>query len=438
MLDVVRRHPEFRKLWLAQSVSQFGNWLNRIAILTLISRLGGEKAGIGLGALYAIELSVRLLPATLVGPIAGPIADRLSRRHLMMASDILRSLVVLGMLFVREPAHLPWLYLLLMAQMSLSVFFESARSASVPNTVPKEDLHTAYALSAATWSTMLTLGTLSSALLLKVLGVEGLFILDAMTYLVSLGLLMTLRLPPMPVQSAPLEWRDIVFLRDMRRGWGHIRSQGLTAILMTKALWGPAGGFLVLLSLAGRAFAGAGGGGSAGEPIEAGDVAVAGGFATGILLAGRGLGTGLGPILTRARFGSSDAALRRAIQLGFVVAGLGYIVFPLVETLPAAALWVAIAHMGGSTIWVSSTTYWQKHVEDAYRGRVFALEFLTMTLAFTGGAWVAGIAYDRSGSIPITTWVICALVLISGAVWSWISRHSASEPVVEATVEELP
>lgn len=435
MFDVVRRHPEFRKLWLAQSVSQFGNWLNRIAILTLISRLGGEKAGVGLGALYAIELSVRLLPATLVGPIAGPIADRFSRRHLMMASDVLRALVVLGMLLVREPAHLPWLYLLLMAQMSLSVFFESARSASVPNTVPRKDLHTAYALSAATWSTMLTLGTLSSALLLKVLGVEGLFVLDALTYLVSLGLLLTLRLPPMPPQKAPLEWRDIVLLRDMRRGWGHIREKRLTPILLTKALWGPAGGFLILLSLAGRAFAKASESSGSEQAIEAGDVALAGGFATGILLAGRGLGTGIGPLLTRARFGSSDAALRLAIQLGFAVAALGYIAFPLVDTLPAATLWVAIAHMGGSTIWVSSTTYWQKHVEDAYRGRVFALEFLTMTLAFTGGAWIAGATYDRTESIGITTWVICALVLIAGSVWSWLSRDSASDSL-EAGVEE--
>ena len=115
-----------------------------------------------MGLLFGVEIVIRMLPYALLSPIAGPVADRLPRRLLMVTADLLRAGVVLCYLSIDEPGELPWLYTLMVAQMSLAIFFDSARSASVPNTVPKEELHEAYALSAATWSTMLALGAAGS------------------------------------------------------------------------------------------------------------------------------------------------------------------------------------------------------------------------------------------------------------------------------------
>src|SRR5829696_1220292 len=122
---------------MAQVVSQSGDWLNRIACLVLIGKLGGTSQ---IGALFGLELGIRLLPSALLGPLAGPVADRLPRRLLMVASDVARALIVLGFLLVRDPEDLGLLYALIVAQMGIGIFFDSARSAALPDTVSREDL----------------------------------------------------------------------------------------------------------------------------------------------------------------------------------------------------------------------------------------------------------------------------------------------------------
>ena len=152
MLALLRRYPDFRRLWLAQVVSQGGDWLSRMAVLALIGSLGGSAAGAGVGALFGVELALRLLPTAVFGPLAGAVADRVSRRALMVTTDIARAGIVLLMLFVDEPGELPVLYVLVFAQMGLAIFFNAARAAALPSTVSGDDLHGAYTLSAATWS----------------------------------------------------------------------------------------------------------------------------------------------------------------------------------------------------------------------------------------------------------------------------------------------
>lgn len=425
MLGVVARNPRFRQLWTAQVVSSAGDWLNRVAVLTLIGTLSGPQAAAGVGVLFGVELAVRLTPNALTGPLAGPLADRLPRRMLMVLSDIARMLIVLGFLLVDQPDELWLLYTLLALQMAASTFFESARSGALPDTVPREDLHDALTLSAATWSAMLTLGAFAGALLVDVLGVRGVFIVDAATYVASALLLWRLKLSPVPPHPDPFRWRDIAMFRDMRRGLAHVRSLGLAPVLLTKTFWWPAGGFLVMLSVVGHDRFGDAG---AGAGIDEETVAEATGFATGMFFAARGLGTGLGPVLARRFLGTRDADLHRQIALGFLVAGIGYAFFATTSSLWVACAWICVAHMGGSTIWVASTAWWQRHVDNAFRGRAYALEFLGMTLSFAVGGLVAGFAYDATLSIETTVWVLCGMVFAMGLAWSWCARTGRHLP----------
>ncbi|HEX9794670.1 MAG TPA: MFS transporter [Planctomycetota bacterium] len=418
MFAILRRNPQFRRLWAAQAISQGGDWLNRIAILTLIGRLGSPSEAAGVGALFGFELAVRLFPSALFGPIAGPLADRLPRRALMIGSDLLRIVVVLGYLLIDRPEELPLLYGLLITQMSLTIFFTAARSAAVPQTVPAGDLHAAYTISATTWSAMLALGAAAGGLLVELVGVRGVFLLDACTFAASAAML--LRLAPLPVPEHPqrLSLRDLLLFVDMRRAFAHLRERKILAPLFAKTLWGSAGGFLVLLSVAARErFP------SSTDAVEAAGNA---GLATGLLYTARGIGTGIGPILARHYLGSTDAALRRQILAGFAVGAGGYAVFAVCESLPWAFFWVLVAHCGGSTLWVASTTWWQRRVDNAFRGRVFSLEFLGMTLAFIAGALGAGWVYDRTGSVRDAVWVQSGLVVAGGLAWAWIARRTAA------------
>ncbi len=414
VFQVLRRHPRFRRLWLAQVASQAGDWLNRVAILTLLTRLQGPEAALGAGALFSLELALRMLPAAVFGPLAGPLADRLSRRGLMIAMDLARAGVVLGYLTVDRPEEIPRLYGLLLLQMALTTFFAAARAGALPDTVPRGELHAAYALSAATWSTMLALGAATGGLLVRVLGISGVFLVDAASFLASALLLLGLRLSPVPRHPTPLAAGDLLLLRDLRRALAHARERGVLPAVLAKTCWGAAGGFLVVLPVAARErFAGAA------DPAAAVREA---GLAVGLLYAARGLGTGLGPILARRWLGSDEAALRRQVLWGFLLGAAGYACFAPTRLLLPALAWVVLAHCGGSTLWVASTTWWQRRVDDAFRGRIFAMEFLGMTVAFSAGGGVAGLAHDLGLPLTWVVWTSCGLVLAGAALWARVAR----------------
>lgn len=414
MLAVVRKNPEFARLWTAQIISGTGDWLNRVAIVSLIGELGGNDALLGVGMLFAIEFAMRMLPTAIFGPFAGPIADRMSRRTLMVLADIASAITVPCYLFVRDPAHLPLLYGLIVFQMGVSMFFHAARQGALPNTVPREELQDAMALSAATWSLVLSIGSVLGGILITVIGRDGVFWIDAATYVLSALFLAKLKLPPVPKHDAPLRWLDILLFREVRKGFRHIRNLGITPIIFTKTLWGGCGGFIVMLSVVGRDRFGI-----ATAEMSAPEAAAA---ATSLLFAARGVGTGIGPLLATRLIGRDDVALKRQISCGFLVAVLGYVAFGVADTLPLAFASIAFAHLGGSALWVASTTYLQKKVDDAYRGRAFALDFLFMTLSFTAGGFLAGWLHDQGEPIRVTVWVLCGCVFVMGAIWTLLAR----------------
>jgi len=308
------------------------------------------------------------------------------------------------------------LYVLIAVQMGIGIFFDAARTAALPDTVAREELHEAYALSSATWSVMLSAGALLGGVLVKWVGVHEVFLIDAATYVASAFCLWGLKLPAVPAQAQPFRWRDVAMLTEMRRAFRHVTDLGIAPMLWAKTFWGAAGGFLVILALAGHERFG-----ESGTAEAIGATAVA----TGILYAARGVGTGFGPILGRWLLGGSDRALIRQTSLGFLIAAIGYALFGFAHDLWFAALWVGVAHLGGASLWVASTVFWQKHVDDAYRGRVFALEFLGMDFSFAAGGLLAGGIFDHTRSLAVTVWVVSGLVFLLGLTWTWLARGMA-------------
>ena len=189
-LDLLRGNRNYRNLWLATLVSYAGDWFNLLASAALIARL--TNSGTALSLIFV----ARFVPLFLFSPLGGILADRYSRRRLLMATDLLRAVVVLGFLLVRS-ADLVWLfYGLTVVQFAISALFTPARNAIVPNIVSDEELVTANALDGFTWSTMLAVGALLGGLATKFLGVETAFVLDAATFLVSAWFVQRLALPP--------------------------------------------------------------------------------------------------------------------------------------------------------------------------------------------------------------------------------------------------
>src|ERR1039458_5364591 len=105
---LLRHNRNFRRLWMAQIVSEVGDWFYTLSIYTLLLQLTGHAGSV------ALALMLQVLPQTFVGPTAGVVNDRLKRKHVMIAADIIRCVVVLAMLFVRSRSTVWLVYPLLL------------------------------------------------------------------------------------------------------------------------------------------------------------------------------------------------------------------------------------------------------------------------------------------------------------------------------------
>src|ERR1700716_758378 len=142
----------FRRLWSAQVVSEIGDWFYTLAIYNLLLQLTGHAGSV------ALALVLQVLPQTFIGPTAGVVNDRLRRKHVMIASDLIRFGIVLAMLLVRSRSMVWLVYPLLVAETIMAAFFEPARNAVIPSITPENDVLLANTLSSATWSVNLLIG----------------------------------------------------------------------------------------------------------------------------------------------------------------------------------------------------------------------------------------------------------------------------------------
>src|SRR5947209_9122319 len=144
-LRAVLRIPTFRRLWFALSLSSLGDWLGLLALAALAVQLRHGTSN----QAYALAgvLIVRLLPALLLGPLAGAFADRYDRRKTMVVCDTIRFSLFVSIPLVRS---LGWLYAASFLVESVSLFWIPAKDASVPNIVPPARLESANQLSLLT------------------------------------------------------------------------------------------------------------------------------------------------------------------------------------------------------------------------------------------------------------------------------------------------
>jgi MFS family permease len=409
---LVRRNGNFRRLWLAQIVSEIGDWFYTLAIYTLLLQLTGHAGSV------ALALVLQVIPQTLAGPTAGVVNDRLRRKHVMIAADLIRCVVVLAMLLVRS-ASMVWLvYPLLLAETTMAAFFEPARSAVIPNIASEEEVLVANTLSSATWSVTLMIGASIGGVVAAFFGRDAVFILNALSFLVSAILIRGMRFDePHADSAAPLRARDLVDFSPVLEGIRYIRSHPmLLPTVFSKAgelMVGPS--WVIFTVMGAREFA-----------IHRSGMNTAGAAMLGmsILLGGRGLGALFGPIVSARWAGKNDNRLRQGILFGYLTICAGYTLLGTSGSVWIAAACAMLAHAGGSTVWTFSTTLLQLHTEDRFRGRVFAADLGLGSLSFAVTAYLAGKFLDAGFSAHTVAAGTGVAMLLPAALLAW-SLHSS-------------
>jgi MFS family permease len=412
---LLRDNPRYRRLWLGLVVSMAGDWFRTIALYHLVLHLTGASGLALSGVVLAQTLSMFLL-----SPVAGVVADRFSRKAIMITADLVRAGLVLGFLLITTADRMWLAYALSAALMGVAAFFNPAHAATIPNITTRRELMAANALASASWAAMLALGAALGGVVAALMGTGAAFIINAVGYLVSACCISTVPIPASPApatssSSGPRNgWQDF---------WHGVRYMGarvhVLRLLSVKA-WsaGVGGGLLVLFAL------------------FAEGIFQAGAMGMGILYMTRGLGALLGPLLARGLIGETPQAMLRTISVAFGISASFHLAFAYMPTLWLAAAALFLATMAANVLWVFSSTLLQLSVPDAYRGRVFATDFALFTIVMSVSTFATGWSIDHRMATPRTLAAILGGLLFLPGLW-WLPttfrQPSASSQILGET-----
>lgn len=361
----VLAYAPFRRLWTAMSVCSLGDWLNIVALTALAGNLvqsDFRTQSLAIGGVFV----AKMLPAVLLGPLAGAFADRFDRRLTMVFADLARFAVVLSIPLV---GSYQWVIVATLLVECVNLFWVPAKDATVPNLVPKERLEQANQLNLlVTYGTAPLAAVLFAALSVvgdlipgdsRLLSGTGLALLiNACAYLVSAALIFTLR--DIPRRDGAISAPSV--LKQIGEGWRFVGGNRLIRGLIIGMLGAfAAGGAVVGVA---KVYVIALGGGDA-----------AYGIVFGAVFVGMALGMFFGLRLLR------ELSRRRLFGLAIVVAGLVLAAIALVHNLVIVVMLTVLLGACAGIAWIIGYTLIGLEVEDSLRGRTFS--FLQSTARVT-------------------------------------------------------
>lgn len=340
MRDLLRSNPTFRRVFVAHAASRAGDAFNTVALVVLVFRLTGS--GLGVAGTVVFEV----LPVIVLGPIAGVLADRVPRRSIMVAADLLRAVLV-GVLALAH-GNVAIAYAVAFGVSVGTIAFNPAASSLVPDIVDAERLVDA---NTALWSVAVVAQVILAPIaggLIAFAGVGVAFALNATSYVVSALVLRQVTAPARPSASATRGWQAV------REGVNVVRAStllGRLAVVQVLASLsaGATSGLLVVL---------------AAERLGVGPS----GF--GVLLACIGAGAVFGPIVMRRYVHAGD---KRWLFGPYALRGGVDLVLGTVRSPMAAGGALGAYGAATSTGMISYQSTLQTAVPPEVRGRAFAL-----------------------------------------------------------------
>lgn len=403
-INLVSENRDYRRLWLSQVVSNFGDWFGLLAVYALITRYSDSEFLLGL------IIVVKMLSLAFFSPLAGYMTDRFNRRKLMILCDGLRALIMVGMLAVISYETLWLAYVLTALQMMLSAIFEPAKTSSIPNVTTEKELVDANVLSAASWSVIFTMGMGIGGLATAWLGTDLVFILDALSYILSAWFIYKAVIPQKEMSKAELKRTRNPFV-GIKEGFSYlITTKRVLRPTLAKGFFTMFLGALTYMLI-----------------LVSEEILLMGSVGLGLLYSARGIGTGMGPIIGRRLF-PNESDWIKVMGLCMIFTGGMYIIVGFTTSLILMLVFVLLAHTSSGANWVMSTVLLQRRTPDTFRGRVFSTEWLLFTLAQSVSVLMASALLENDiFTIQQLLVVFGVLLAAAGIIWGiTITRQEAA------------
>ncbi|HEX2911022.1 MAG TPA: MFS transporter [Chloroflexia bacterium] len=388
-LEIVRS-PNYFPLWFGQLVSNFGDTLNYIALVVLIFRVAGQ--GVAVSGLVAFEV----LPYILLGPIAGVILDRFSRKTVLVLADLIRAVLVTTLIFANQ---LWQIYLITTLLTCASVFFGPALNAAIPAIVPRSAL---LAANSVAWSTGRLVQIIAAATvggLVSWAGTGWAFGFNAASFIVSALLIaLAVKIPAHAGQVAATAKRGLKgFWNDTQAGFRYARRDFFVSrILVVQALASLAvGGTSALLVVLNEKHL---------KQPPAGFAALIGAIGFGALL---------GPLFLG--YFTQNYRNIALVFMPYVIRGVGDVLIAVFTPLPVALVLMFIYGLNTSTGMVVYNSLMQSEIADEVRGRVFTLFDVVWNVMKLLSLGIAGVLADQFG-VNVVYYLGGSLLLFAGLI----------------------
>jgi Na+/melibiose symporter-like transporter len=421
---LLRRRRDLRLLLGAGLVSMTGDWLLGIGLTYSVYALTGSTLA------SAVTLLASFVPATLAGLVAGVFVDRWDRKRTMITANLLLAVGLVPLVLVRDADQIWLVYVVLVWEALVEVFFAPAEQAMLPRVVDEQqtgELVTANALNSQNQNLSRLVGSGLGGVAAAVGGIPAVAVLDAVTFVVATLLLLRIRtsgrVAARPVRDEGAEELVAGRFAELRTEW----VEGLRVSWHTPVI-------RVLLAFSLVTAVGEGIMGTLFAPFVRA-VLHGGPQALGVITGAQAIGGVVGGLVV-ASVGSRWRPTRM-LGLGSVVFGLvdlAIFLYPLllVQAWPAAVGMVVVG-LPGAIVTAGMMTLFQTHSTDAQRGRVFSLVLLVRSVATVVGTTAAGFLGDSVGIVPVLAFQGVGYVVGGLLVALTIPREEVSGPPTLAT-----
>ncbi|MCO6510014.1 MAG: MFS transporter [Aridibacter famidurans] len=418
-LQLIRQNRNFRNLLWGQVISELGNWFNFVAglgVVRLVSGASPEAAG--------LLLLFRTLPFAVLMPIAGAVADRFSRRTVLLVSDLVRAGFALLFLLVTKPEDLWIAYAASILLSAATAFFDGAKNAATPNITGKEGLLSGTALMFSTRFLLMAVGAALGGIASVVFGYEIAFIINAVSFLASAASIWLI--PEESMRQRSVEERMAErrsrpgFFAEIAEGLRYtVKNPFALTILLMNIIWATGGGAtnIVFEGLGTMVFT---------KESTNPD------FVYSFLLTANGIGLGFGMLIAHkvGSFVEKKKITRSFMTWTLILHGIVFAAAGFMPHLWLVALMVMISRAMIGAEYAVQETLFQRSLPDHIRGRISTLDRGAEITMFSASSYAAGISLTVISAESLTL-IAGLLAAASGVVWMVRSRgagHDLSEP----------